>query len=302
MGDICVSAATASLLGLKKWNIDVMPTTLYFMVGKKCNGACGYCTQGKGFLSRVRWPSFSFDEVLDGIDGIDKKVGRICIQSLYYSGVIDHIIEDAGRLGKYGIPISVSMNPTDRKNMERLKHAGVERVGIGLDCCTKELFNKWKKGVPSWEEYLRSLKIAKNVFGNSTAHLIMGLGESDEEAINIMQKLSKIGMKIALFAYTPIHTGFSPKIERYRSLQLARYMVEKGEGSFVFRNGKLHEMHASEDKNAFLTSGCPLCNRPFYNERVRGPIYNYPRELRDEEMKRAMEEVKKYVRIYTTAP
>jgi biotin synthase len=27
----------------------------------------------------------------------------------------------------------------------------------------------------------------------------------------------------------------------------------------------------------FCTSGCPECNRPYYNERPGGPMYNYPR-------------------------
>ncbi|MEM4243701.1 MAG: radical SAM protein, partial [Candidatus Bathyarchaeia archaeon] len=35
----------------------------------------------------------------------------------------------------------------------------------------------------------------------------------------------------------------------------------------------------------FLTSGCPACNRPFYNEKPSGPIYNYPRAVRSEEIK-----------------
>ena len=26
----------------------------------------------------------------------------------------------------------------------------------------------------------------------------------------------------------------------------------------------------------FMTSGCPGCNRPYYNERPSGPLYNYP--------------------------
>jgi len=30
---------------------------------------------------------------------------------------------------------------------------------------------------------------------------------------------------------------------------------------------------------AFQTSGCPGCNRPYYNERPGGFIYNYPRPL-----------------------
>jgi len=34
----------------------------------------------------------------------------------------------------------------------------------------------------------------------------------------------------------------------------------------------------------FLTSGCPSCNRPFYNEKPRGPLYNFPRSLSAEEI------------------
>jgi biotin synthase len=39
-----------------------------------------------------------------------------------------------------------------------------------------------------------------------------------------------------------------------------------------------------ESGEPFLTSGCPNCNRPFYNEKPGGPIYNYPRSLRPEEL------------------
>jgi len=37
---------------------------------------------------------------------------------------------------------------------------------------------------------------------------------------------------------------------------------------------------------AFRTSGCPGCNRPYYNERPSGPFYNYPRGLTEEEARR----------------
>ena len=37
----------------------------------------------------------------------------------------------------------------------------------------------------------------------------------------------------------------------------------------------------------FLTSGCPGCNRPYYNERPRGPFYNYPRNLTTKEIEKA---------------
>jgi len=34
----------------------------------------------------------------------------------------------------------------------------------------------------------------------------------------------------------------------------------------------------------FITSGCPGCNRPYYNESPRGPLYNYPRQPLPEEI------------------
>lgn len=305
MNEIRVSTATASLLGLKDWATDVMPTTLYLMVGNECKGACAYCTQGRDFLSRVRWPYFSLEEVEKKISRLDGRVGRICIQSLYYDNVIDDIVEIAGKLEAYGIPISVSMNPTSRENMERIKNAGVERIGIGLDCCTEELFNKWKKNVPTWKEYLRGLDNAKEIFGNATAHIIIGLGESDEEAVNMMRYLFNKEINIALFAYTPVRGGSPPSMGRYHTIQLARYLMERGMGDFAFENGNMVEMEipeGTEYRDAFRTSGCPSCNRPFYNERAGGPMYNYPARLGNEEAEKTIEEVKKYVRIYTSAP
>jgi biotin synthase len=34
----------------------------------------------------------------------------------------------------------------------------------------------------------------------------------------------------------------------------------------------------------FLTTGCPNCNRPYYNEKPSGPMYNYPRKLTEKEL------------------
>jgi biotin synthase-related radical SAM superfamily protein len=51
----------------------------------------------------------------------------------------------------------------------------------------------------------------------------------------------------------------------------------------------LHEILA--DGVAFQTSGCPDCNRPFYNERPGGPMYNYPEPLTSQQIKAAIEEL-----------
>lgn len=41
----------------------------------------------------------------------------------------------------------------------------------------------------------------------------------------------------------------------------------------------------------FLTSGCPNCNRPYYNEKPSGPIYNYPRPLTKKETGQILQEL-----------
>jgi biotin synthase-related radical SAM superfamily protein len=66
----------------------------------------------------------------------------------------------------------------------------------------------------------------------------------------------------------------APDISYYRRMQAALYRMQDGRVS----------------ADAFRTSGCPGCNRPFYNERATGPIYNYPRELREEEYNVALDQ------------
>ncbi|MFN3268566.1 MAG: hypothetical protein ACK416_04835, partial [Zestosphaera sp.] len=69
---------------------------------------------------------------------------------------------------------------------------------------------------------------------------------------------------------------------------ILRYLMDSGinvdnyvrvEGSKLILSKELiNDILSSADKffEAFLTYGCPSCNRPFYNESVRGPYYNYP--------------------------
>jgi biotin synthase-related radical SAM superfamily protein len=47
-----------------------------------------------------------------------------------------------------------------------------------------------------------------------------------------------------------------------------------------------------EAAEPFLTSGCPGCNRPFYNEKPSGPLYNYPRSVRSAELRSIKRDLK----------
>jgi biotin synthase len=126
------------------------------------------------------------------------------------------------------------------------------------------------------------------------------LGESERDVVRIIQRLVERGVLPALFAFTPVRgTAMEeharPSVESYRRVQLARYLIVNGISSFgdlrFDGDGRIVDFGVEKEAlqsivNAgrpFLTTGCPDCNRPFYNEKPSGPIYNYPRSLDEEE-------------------
>jgi biotin synthase len=123
--------------------------------------------------------------------------------------------------------------------------------------------------------------------------LIVGLGERDDELLETVQKMVDIGVHPSLFAFTPIpgsrYEGLPrPSVERYRRIQMAHHLITHQMASFKgmkfdssgnlisFGTDKELVLRIAKTGLPFMTSGCPGCNRPFYNERPGGEIYNYP--------------------------
>jgi len=235
---------------------------------------------------------------------------RACIQVVNYPGFLDDVsaLVEAVR-GAAGLPVSLDAPPLGRRWMERLRDAGLDRVGIPLDAATPEIFNRVKGvlvgGPYTWEGHLRALEMAVEVFGPGRvmSNLIVGLGETEEEAVGLLQRLMDMGVETGLFAFTPIPgTALAdrpqPTVEAYRRVQLARHLITEGSVRFekmeFDEEGRLRRFgeeagavrEALLSGEAFRTSGCPGCNRPFYNERPSGPFYNYPRGLTREEAQR----------------
>jgi len=84
---------------------------------------------------------------------------------------------------------------------------------------------------------------------------------------------------------------------------LARYLIINGKTRFqnmkFDSGGRIIDFGVSEaqlqktilEGTPFCTSGCPECNRPYYNERPGGPMYNYPRQPSSEEINEIMKQV-----------
>jgi len=305
-GLIKVSSGTLGVLGMVDSRLDAPPTTAYLMVGGRCSRDCGFCAQARSStasamaLSRVNWPSWDQDEILDAVETAhgDGRIQRCCLQVTVSPRALDRVKEIAARLGRR-LPVSASVvaNPDQVKE---LLDAGVERVGLSLDAANEEVYRRVKGG-----ELLTSLAIieeaARRLPSRITTHLMAGLGETEEELVRMMALLLSLGVTPSLFAFTPIggtamQDESPPSLESYRRLQVARHLLVQGLCSvedlsfseqgriltFGLPRSELEE--ALADGEAFQTSGCPGCNRPYYNEPPRGPLYNYPRCMTEAEV------------------
>jgi len=324
---IRLSIGTAIVLGLAQGRLDVEPTTAYLMTytQDKCTANCAFCPQAREakssaeLLSRVTWPIFPTAEVLSALEnGFSQgKISRVCIQALNYPEVFAHVEALVKEIKKQAeVPLSVSCQPIGRANIELLAKAGVDRIGVALDAATEWVFNRVKgEGVGGpyrWDLQFRYLAEALEVFGRGkvSTHVVIGLGETEKEATETIQRCMNMGVLPALFSFTPVRgtpleKKTPPHLEVYRRIQLARYLIVEGlaqasgmqfdgEGRIVgFGLPKDALEEAVNSGEPFRTSGCLSCNRPFYNEKPSGPIYNYARKPSREEI----EEIEKQFKL-----
>jgi lipoyl synthase len=320
-----VSLGTAMVLGLLEGKIDVVPTTAYLMTYRagKCSANCGFCPQARSsksnaeMLSRVSWPTFPTSLLLTALQNSVEsgKIKRVCIQALNYPEVFVHLEALVKEVKKRSaVAVSVSCQPQTKGNLELLASAGVDRLGIALDAATQEVFDKVKGADAGasyrWNDEFRQLADAVTIFGrgNVSTHVIVGLGETEQQAVAVIQRCVDMTVLPALFAFTPVRgtalEGHAPpKLASYRRIQLARFLIVNGEASYdnmqfdgaggIIGFGVTKEaLNVAIDSGLpFQTSGCPDCNRPFYNEKPSGPFHNYPKKLGKKETEKVKKEL-----------
>jgi biotin synthase-related radical SAM superfamily protein len=318
-----VSTGSAIAIDLLKGRLDAKPTTVYLLMCRKekCSANCGFCPQARASkgradrLSRVTWPAFPTEKVVEGIKDTVKAgtMKRVCIQTLNYPEAFDDVLLLVKEIKSHVVvPVSVSCKPLKPEKMKTLADAGVNRISIALDAATEKIFDKVKGrnigGPYSWEKQHEALREAVNVFGEGSVstHLIVGLGETEGELCQTIQWCVDSGVYPGLFAFTPIpgtalEDNPPPSLSSYRRAQVAHYSLThrkvRLENMEFDKDGKITSFGISKEMllevietgEPFITSGCPGCNRPYYNERPGGPLYNYPRQLQPEEI----EEIKK---------
>jgi biotin synthase-related radical SAM superfamily protein len=306
---IRVAAGTASVLGLTKIRMKALPTTAHFLTPGRCIFDCKFCTQAKSsaadskLLSRISWPDFPKETAFSALKKKQDEFMRVCLQVVHSNGAEDHLTFVKEISETIHIPLSVDLKAHDIEAVRKTFKAGADVVGLPIDCANPRIYSKVKEG--SFLSQINLIEQAAMEFKKRiSTHLIIGLGESEKDAVSIIKKIHSLDVNLGLFAFTPVKGTLlekekPPTLNQYRRIQLARYLVYN-DMDFVFKYDNLgniisfgaekEEIENIIESSAFQTTGCVGCNRPYYNESPGKALYNYPYPLSEGEYKNAINE------------
>jgi len=300
-----------------------------------CRSDCSYCGlartrpgtyEDKSFI-RVEWPLVRTDELVGRMARYEDRLTRLCISMVTHGRAFPDTVEITERIrARVSTPLSILVAPPtlDRNRLEIFKAAGVDMIGIGLDAVTEDLFRHHRTDVPSggglsWEQYWEVVDAARDVFGpwKVNCHTLVGLGETDEDMIDLFCRLAERQIFSYLFSFNPepdSRLGDRPKapLHRWRRIQLARHLIEdEGFGRDRFRfddDGNLVAILGPVDDDVveravasgipFMTNGCPGpsgepgCTRPFGSYRPSEPVRDYPWPPTPDDLRRIREEMR----------
>ncbi|MDI9633779.1 MAG: radical SAM protein [Methanolinea sp.] len=178
------------------------PRQAYVTVSTGCIFSCRYCGVPGGKAGRK-----SPGEI---VEMVRKVAGRIDAISLT-SGVVGSVEEEeryvlrvVGELRRhFSLPIGVSIYPSEG-TAERLSALGVREVKFNVETATDSLFAEMCPGLSRdaiWDALRRSVPLfgRNHVFSN----LIVGLGETDEEAARCIRRLAGMGVIPIVRPLTP---------------------------------------------------------------------------------------------------
>jgi biotin synthase len=289
-----------------------------------CRANCAYCGLARhreaerdyadrNFI-RVDWPAVPMETVVDIVakDGANSPFHRMCISMITHprsdNDTVDVLKKWTSRIDPDTIPVSILSNPTTmgRNDVQTLRDLGADIFTVAMDAATPELFDRTRgKGVQSphkWKKYWEVLLDARDIFGPQKfgAHIIVGMGETEYEVLQLVQELVDLGGHSHMFCFFPEsgslmdHLPATPR-DQWRRVQLARYLIDyRGVrieqmtfddmgrvSSYGLPSGELDDI--IDAGLAFRTSGCPgkfqedisACDRP-YGDSPPSDIASYP--------------------------
>lgn len=168
------------------------PRQAYITVTASCIYGCRYCE-----VPEIGGKRKSLQEIVALVESVIDRVDSISITS----GVLstpeeeeEYIMEVIRELGRFGLPIGVSIYPTEN-TPENLARLGVDEVKFNIEAATESLFSEMCPGLDydlMWDVLGRSVELfsRNHVFSN----VIVGLGETDGEMEACIRRLCGMGV------------------------------------------------------------------------------------------------------------
>ena len=284
-----------------------------------CFANCSYCglarerpglAEDNTFI-RVAWPLLPMDLVTEKIAEKEaaSSVGRVCVSQVHARRSYDDLVDMIGRVHRAApaVPISalVSATTLDEERLGCIQGAGADIIGVGLDAATPELFHETRgrgvTGPHTWDQHFEIVRLARRMYGpwNVNCHIIVGLGESDRDLVELFEMLQAEQIAAYLFSFnsepgTVLQDRPRAPISRLRRVQLVKRLLETGQvdgGRISYDDqGMIREIAAAsgpvqeaiQSGVPFMTDGCPdragnvACNRPFGSYRPGEEFRDYP--------------------------
>jgi len=214
-----------------------------------------------------------------------------------------------------------------REDVQKTRDLGADIFTVALDAATPDVFDRTRgKGVQSphkWSKYWDVMLHARDIFGPQKfgAHIIVGMGETENEVLQLVQELVDLGGHSHMFCFFPEqgslmdHLPATPR-DQWRRVQLARYLID-------YRGVRVEQMRFDEHGRvsdygisaaeladvidagiAFRTSGCPgkfqddisACDRP-YGDSPPSDIASYPFQPQEKDIKKIRKQLPVPVRV-----
>ncbi len=329
------SLAAAMILGFRSGrfyrNAKLRCVNVLMTYKTGCVAGCAYCGLSRkrvyethqSFI-RVEWPTYPLDDIIEAMAKRRKKICRICISMITHKRAASDMRLILERIReRLDTQISLLITPTllSRDDLVNYKELGADRIGVAVDAATPVLFDKRRGrgigGPHRWDKYWRIYKDAVEIYGRGMvgAHFIVGLGETEREMCEAIERARVLGGCTHLFSFFPeagsaMQNVSPPPISTYRRIQLFRYLRDRDECSvdqlrfddderiISYGMNDAELLPHIESGEPFKTSGCPdnvtgevACTRPFGNSPPGDDVRNLPYEPSKADIDKIKEEL-----------
>lgn len=186
------------------------PEQLFLLLYKDCSSHCIFCPLTyTSNNSHYTWPEIQhkiLQNISNGIKSISFTTScppNKTQDELVYE--ISNVAFKTRELVGEDIPLGASLKTPSKKQLLHLKEAGISEVRLNLETYNTKLAQRL---MPNKElnKILQSIEDAVNIYGKEkvSSNIIIGLGESDDDILDGVSKLSEMGALSTLYPYDPI--------------------------------------------------------------------------------------------------